>query len=327
MLVKSSEADKLIGSPPKAWAAVLFFGSNAGLVRERADTCARSVVPDMNDAFRVADLAGDVVRKDPARLADEAAAISMFGGRRVVRVRDAGDGLSDTFESLLAGFAGDALVVVEAGELAKTSSLRKLFEGAKAAAAVECVDDRLEDSGRMIRETLSAQGWQVEPEALVYLSDALNADRRLMRTEMEKLVSYLGQGTAGSVLTRAEAVGLIGDSGAVEGDEIADAVADGDLKRLDRLIAKGAESGLSWGVAVGFTLRLFQRLATGSEGGGPMWGKMQNQAAGWDGARLRRALAILAEAEAQTRTTGLPEAAVAQRALFEAAGLRAAGRR
>jgi DNA polymerase-3 subunit delta len=174
----------------------------------------------------------------------------------------------------------------------------------------------------MIHETLSGQGWQVEPEALAYLSDALNADRRLMRTELEKLLTYLGQGAPGSVLTRAAAVGLIGDSGAVEGDEIADAVADGDLKRLDRLIAKGSESGLSWGGAVGFTLRLFQRLVAGSEGAGPMWGKMQSQVAGWDGARLRRALAILAEAEAQTRTTGLPEAAVAQRALFEVAGLR-----
>ena len=180
-------------------------------------------------------------------LADEAAAISMFGGRRVVRVRDAGDGLSATFESLLAGFAGDALVVVEAGELAKTSSLRKLFEAAKSAAAVECYDDRPEDAGKLIRETLAASGWQIEPLALAYLAEALSTDRRLLRSEVEKLSLYLGAAPKDGVLTLAEAANLIGDSGAVEADEIADAVAAGDVKRLDRLIAKTSEAGASWG--------------------------------------------------------------------------------
>ena len=38
---------------------------------------------------------------DPARLADEAAAISMMGGRRAMRVRGAGNGLAALFESFL----------------------------------------------------------------------------------------------------------------------------------------------------------------------------------------------------------------------------------
>ena len=50
---------------------------------------------------------------DPARLADEAAAISMMGGRRVVRVRDAGNDLTELFEGFLKDPPGDALVVVE----------------------------------------------------------------------------------------------------------------------------------------------------------------------------------------------------------------------
>jgi DNA polymerase-3 subunit delta len=334
LLVKSSEADKLAGAPPKTWAAVLFFGSNTGLVRERADKCARSIVPDLNDAFRVADLAGDVVRKDPARLADEAAAISMFGGRRVVRVRDAVDGLCDTFDNLLASFAGDALVVVESGELAKTSSLRKLFEGAKRAAAVECFEDRPEDASRLIRESLTGTGWKIEPLALEYLAEALSADRRLLRTEVEKLSLYLGEAPKDGVLTLAEAANLVGDSGAVEADEIADAVASGDAKGLDRLIAKTNESGVSWGTVINASLRLFQRMIAHAEGAAPAWGRssyyeqrMQAQLTGWDRGKLILALKILSEAEAQTRTTGLPEVAVAQRVLFEVAGLKAAGRR
>jgi hypothetical protein len=76
---------------------------------------------------------------------------------------------------------------------------------------------------------------------------------------------------------------------------------------------------LHWGVAVGFTLRLFQRLAAGMEGSGPMWGKMSSQAAGWDRARVKQALLILSEAEARTRTTGFPESVMALQALVDVA--------
>ena len=334
MRVASSDADKLSSAPPKTWAAVLLYGSNMGLVRERADSCARSVVPDLNDAFRVSDLAGDVLRKDPARLADEAASISMFGGRRVVRVRDAGDALADQLERYLEHHVGDTLVVVEAGDLAKTSSLRKLFEGAKSGAAIECAEDRPEDASKLIRESISAAGWKIEPLALEYLAEALSADRRLLRTEVEKLSLYLGTAPKDGVLTLAEAANLVGDSGAVEADEIADAVAAGDVKRLDRLIAKTSESGASWGTAINATLRLFQRMAAAAEGATPSWGRssyyeqrMQAQLAGWDRARLIRALRVLSEAEAQTRTTGLPETAIAPHALFDVAGLKAPSRR
>ena len=330
MRVSSGDADKLSAAPPKAWAAVLIFGSNTGLVRERADKCARSIVPDLNDAFRVADLSGDTLRKDPARLSDEAASISMFGGRRVVRVREAGDGLADQFESFLKHHTGDALVVIEAGELAKTSALRKVFEAAKSAAAIECYEDRPDDAGKLIRESLTAAGWKIEPLALEYLAEALSVDRRLLRSEVEKLTLYLGAPEKDGVLTMAEAANLVGDSGAVEADEIADAVAAGDARRLDKLINKTAEAGISWGTVVNATLRLFQRMAASAEGASPAWGRssyyeqrMQAQLAGWDRSKLIRALHLLSEAEAQTRTTGLPEVAVAPHALFEVAALKA----
>lgn len=319
MRISGSEADKLSTKPPDTWKAVLFHGGNGGLVRERADACARAIVPDSKDAFRLADLSGDILKKDPARLVDEASAISMFGGRRVVRVRDAVDGLTSLFESFLGTETGDTLVVVEAGELSNKSTLRKLFEGSRAAGAVDCPDDRAEDTGRMIKEGLSAQGWAIDAEAQGYLVEALGSDRRLLRTELEKLLLYLGPSTKGDTLGKAEAAVIIGGSGDVESDEIADAVADGDVKKLEALISKGMESGLHWGVAVGFTLRLFQRLAAGMEGSGPMWGKMSSQAAGWDRARVKQALLILSEAEARTRTTGFPESVMALQALVDVA--------
>ena len=86
--------------------AVLFYGPDAGLVRERADAVARTVCPDLRDPFRVAELTAAALAADPARLADEAAQISLMGGSRVVRVREAGDALAPLCGRFLAECAG-----------------------------------------------------------------------------------------------------------------------------------------------------------------------------------------------------------------------------
>src|ERR1041385_174178 len=138
MIVKSHEADRYVANPPKGLAIALVYGPDAGLVQERAEKLLKSVVPDLTDAFNASDLNEDALLADPARLADEAAAISMMGGRRVVRVRGAGNDLAELLESFLDDPKGDALVVIEAGDLAKTSGLRKLFDGHKSAAAIQC---------------------------------------------------------------------------------------------------------------------------------------------------------------------------------------------
>src|SRR5579862_793526 len=141
MIVKSSDADRYAAKPPKDLVAALVFGPDTGLVRERAETLMKSVVDDLSDAFRVSDLDDSALSADPARLADEAAAISMMGGRRVVRVRGAGNNLTALMEGFLEDPPGDALVVLEGGDLSKGTGLRKLFEEDDKAAAIACYAD------------------------------------------------------------------------------------------------------------------------------------------------------------------------------------------
>src|ERR1700761_7238023 len=103
MIGASRDADRFSAAPPRTLRAALVYGPDSGLVQERAEKLMKSVVPDLADPFNVSDLSETVLESDPARLADEAAAISMMGGRRVVRVRGAGNGLADLFEDFLEG--------------------------------------------------------------------------------------------------------------------------------------------------------------------------------------------------------------------------------
>ena len=177
MIVKSHEADRYAANPPKGLMVALVYGPDAGLVQERAEKLLKSVVPDLTDPFNVADLSETVLLADPARLADEAAAISMMGGRRVVRVRGAGNDLADLLESFLDDPKGDALLVVEAGDLAKTGALRKLFDDHKSAAAVQCYPDSVRDLGDVVRDALRAEGLSIAPDALEDAVSRLGSDR------------------------------------------------------------------------------------------------------------------------------------------------------
>ena len=167
MIVKASDAERYIAKPPAGLVAALIFGPDQGLVRERAEALAKTIVPDLNDAFRVSELDDTALASDGARLADEAASISMLGGRRVVRVRGAGNGLSKLFDSFLDDPKGDALVVVEAGDLAKGASLRKVFEEADNAAAIACYADNDRDLADVVRNALKTEGLSISAEALV----------------------------------------------------------------------------------------------------------------------------------------------------------------
>src|SRR5258708_37399899 len=115
-----------LAKPDAAMRAALVYGPDAGLVRERADRIAAAICPDLRDAFRVADVTAAALLQDPARLNDEAAALSLTGGRRVLRVRDAGDAAGALFERFLAAQPpGGGVVGARGGQLGPRSSLRR----------------------------------------------------------------------------------------------------------------------------------------------------------------------------------------------------------
>src|SRR5262245_27650081 len=148
MKVTGRNIESFLRDVDAAVAAVLLYGPDAGLVRERADRLTALVAGDATDPFRVSEVTPDRLRDQPSLLSDEAAALTFGGGRRVVRLRNAGDGQSVAVQSFLRAPAGDGLLIVEADELGPRSSLRQLFEAAGNAAALPCYRDETGDLAR-----------------------------------------------------------------------------------------------------------------------------------------------------------------------------------
>jgi DNA polymerase-3 subunit delta len=339
--IKPADADRFCAAPPDTVPLLLIYGPDTGLVKERADRATRSALDDPSDPFRFIQLSGADLAADPARLADEAAAIAFGGGRRVVRVVDAGDSAAGAVKAFLDAPMGDSLIVMSADSLGPGSKLRKLAEGAKAAAAVACYLDegrRLDD---VIRDTLAAEGLTAEADAMTFLSGHLGSDRQLTRREIEKLALYVADAgkTGGGRVTLADAMACVGDMAALTLDDLCLGATGGDMAAVDRCLSRLAGEGaapVSILRALGRHMLRLQVLKTALDGGanpdaaarglrppayGPAARALASHAGRWTEAGFAEAYRALNQAESQCKSTGMPDILLAQRTALSLAGL------
>ena len=345
MKLSGRKVQQFLESPAPDVRAVLLYGPDAGLVRERADGLVRGVAGDVGDPFRVAELSPDEVAKQPARLFDEAAAIAMTGGRRAVRLRDPGDGLSDLLGRFLEDPPGDGLVVLEAGDLPPRSRLRKLFEAADRAAALPCYRDEGPELDALIQGMARGAGYRISREATAYLAVNLGGDRLLTRREMEKLLLYMGpaeDGTAGRTteITLADVLACVGDSADRTLDDLVFALGDRNLPEIERTLTRVFQEGVSWVAPLRAAARHFERLhrTAGSLRQGvpiesavsrlrpPVFWKhrprFQRQVRDWSSEQLAAVLSRLMEAELDGKRGLAPGEVVCAHAFFAIASQR-----
>ncbi len=345
MKISAGRVDEFIAKPDPAIVAVLVYGPDSGLVHERAMSLAHNVVNDLSDPFRVAELTGAAINESPASLADEMLAMSFGGGERLVIIRDAIESVTAPLKSALdAADEADAsvIVVIEGGNLAAKSGLRKLCESRNDAAALPCYPDDEEGRARLARGVIQSAGLTISADALRTLAGILGEDRLSNRGEIEKLILFAGPNAE---ITEEDVLSSIGDSGTTSLDETIYAAADGNIVELDRSIERFWSDG---GEPVGLmraAQRHFQRLhrVSGLLASGesyetaarrlrpPVFWKVasrfQNQSRSWQGNAIEQALLRLTEAELALKTTGTPGQAACGRTLLAIASMRRAQNR
>ena len=346
---KGSQGQNICAQPPETVKALLIYGPNAGLIRERANGAVAFAVEDLTDAFRLCELQARDIADAPARLADELAALSFGGGRRSVWLKDAGDSHTSIVSAALETECGDTLLVVEAANLGPRSSLRKLFEQGAELGAVPCYDDDQNSLQNYVSEFLAGEKVTIDPDALYWLLDRLGNDRMQVRSELEKLVLYvsgddIAAGDGGGRITLKSAMDGAGDAGVWSLDQLADAVAGGELANVDRFLELALEQGAQPISAMRSVARRFLQLhyvvGLAADGGSvdkliaalrpPIFFKnrqaFRNQATHWSVPRIAQALDILCQAEIDCKTTGMPAHEISARALVRIGAAARAGR-
>lgn len=331
MKIEARQVEAFLKKPDPRVRGVVIYGNDDGLVAERAVALAKSICEDLKDPFRVVDIAGDSLKQDPARLADEFGALSMMGGRRVIRVRPAGEESVAALENLVEAVAGDALIIVEAGNLTPRSNLRTLAETEATLAALPCYMDNDQALEGLVESAARAQGMNVEPDALEWIVERLGGDRGQTRGEIDKLLLYKGTDDGKSV-TLEDAMAVLGDTASIGIDDVIAATFDGELVALDRALDRVfAEGGnpvqllrslqrhadqlhlVSGHAAKSGNLEGAMFKARGLPRGGPLRQRFERHVRTWPLARLSAALSAILDAEIRCKQTGLPDEAIARR--------------
>jgi len=237
--------------------AVLFYGTDAGLVSERAARLAAVVAARDNPPGEIIRIEDADLDTDPDRLAVELQTIPMFGGSKVVRAVAGRRVTAAALETFVAGDRLAATLIVEGGNLRPTDTLRTLFEKAPKAAAVACYPDEAHDLETLVRDTLKSHGLSITPDARDLLVGRIGADRTVSRGEIEKLALY----AAGkSEIDAADVEAIVGDAAQLTIDRILDGAAGGDATRAVAEYARAIASGESPQMIIAAAQRHLERL-------------------------------------------------------------------
>lgn len=338
MKLQTRQINDFLKSPDKSVRAILVYGPDQGLVKERAKILGLKVVPDLNDPFNAAHLTGELIEADASRFFDEVNAQSLMGGTRLIRVTDVDNKFAVHLKDWLKSNPSDgALVVIEGGALGPRDALRKHCEDAPNAAALPCYIPDERDMANFIRDQIKEQGKAIEGDAVSWLAAALKGDRATAKMEIEKLCIYAG---SQNMITLRDAQASCGENGDQGLDDLVEATFGRDplkaMATLNRLMDEGTDVIVIERTLQNHIRRLHQVKIDVDENDLPIEiamkklqppvffkqeDRFRSQVNKFSGAYLRRLLARLSEIEAETKRTGTPSKALISDALLKLASL------
>jgi DNA polymerase-3 subunit delta len=337
MKIAPKAVEAFLAAPDREYRAVLLYGPDSGLARDRAKRMAAAVLSGNDDPLALLDITEATLTEDPARLADELSAISMLGGKRVIMVRDAADKTTKIVESAADYFNKDVFLIVCGDELSTRSTLRAWFEKDGQSAAIACYRDEVRDVQDAIRKVIGAAGVHMDRDASEYLAQQLGNDRYVTYQELEKLVTYAGESKRLSI----EDIKLLVDYNRETNlDDLVNAVTDRNLKSLEAMLAHLLREGTSPVAYLRALQRYFNKLyyirsqmAAGNSAEQviqslrpPVFFRqvpvLTRHVQSWGMEQIVKALKLLVSAELACKTSDLPPVAASSRKLLQVTQLR-----
>lgn len=330
MIIQAKRIEAFLAKPDAGITTFLVHGPDRGVVVERIEALLLRLVGDPQDPFKVGDLPAERIAAEPRLLLEEAQSMSLLGGQRAVRVRDADDKIKGAVRELLKLKEPASFILLEAGDLPGSSDLRKALERAPQAATIACYRDEGRGLEDILRTELQRHGLVAERDAMQALAASLGADRAVSVSEIEKLAVYVGN-APGSKVTLRDVRAVVGDGATLTMDDLILDVLTGDTASLaadlERLLAEGGnEIAIVNRVAAAFG-RLIRMRAEVDAGAGidrvvdPMFWKVRESwkraLHRWTGRAAQRAARELLELDLRLKSEGgPPRREMVERVLF-----------
>lgn len=195
---------KLLDQPDEAIRFYLFWGPDESQSRGQATRLLQALGADR---FIVI---SNAVRTDPASLADEAGAMALFGGRRVIWIEPAGEEIRDGIAAVLAAPATESPVVAIVSASARPKELIKFAETSPLAIAFASYAPEGAEAERMVIDIGRRFGLTIERPVAARIAASCGNDQAIAAQEMDKFALYLDASTSRPKPLDHEAVDAVG---------------------------------------------------------------------------------------------------------------------
>ena len=220
----------------------LFHGPDGSTA---ADLATRLAAAFGAEAERI-DLDGSTLRSDPARLSDEAASLSLFGGARYIRVSPAGEECLDAFGALLSADRAGNPVIALAPTIKSTAKILKLANESPLALTIACYEPSAQEAEKIAVTLARDAGLRPVGDAARRLVAAAGGDRAVMAQEITKLALYLDAAPDRPADLDDAALDAVGaDLGDAEMTRLVAAIIDGETAALGHELGRLDEAGVS----------------------------------------------------------------------------------
>ena len=268
-------------------------------------------------------IAGSDLKSDPARLADEAASISLFGGARYIWVEPAGDEVTPAVEALIEASSAGNPVVIVAGTLKPTSKLLKLALASPHAMAFASYVPDGRDADKLVLEMAREYGLDMRPDIARRIADAGGVNRAIIAQELKKFAIFVDAAPDRPQKIDHDVLDALG-AASEEGDlsRLVDSVSGGDTAALQAELLRLSSEGIDGIPLIRAMLRRMTLLAKlraevdkgnsvdavmASQGKALFWKEkpaVAQQLSRWRADMLAKGMSRLLEAERQVKAPG-----------------------
>lgn len=265
MKIPAGKIDAFVERFDKSLAGVLLYGPEVGLIEERAEVISKQISPS-EDPFLNIELEMGKIKESEAALYDELSALSFSSGRKVIKVRDANEGLAKILkelpdENMFEGENAPFLLILTE-ELPPRSSLRQLFENQGKFAAIPCYKDDETSLALVVRKRLKDIGFSFDEDVPDTIAQFSLGNRMVMTREIEKLEIYMGERRR---ITMQDVSAVIVDTAELSLEELVHATADRDIERISYNLKKALAEGVNAITIFRYLTNYFFRLINVTE--------------------------------------------------------------
>lgn len=330
MKAKPFQINALSTQIQSTFKAALIFGTDIGVIQDSAEKVALKIVSSLKDDFNVIKVFQSQLKEHPSLLTDEGNTISFMGGRRLIWLKDADAQATEAVLDFITNIKSDSFLLITSGNLTKSSTLRIEAETNPSILTIACYEEDEKNIKRNMFTFFQENGYKISSETLSLLCDRLIENRISLKSELNKLITYLGERRN---ITNDDIRNVISLTSSSNIDFFCQCVASNQIKKTDLICTQLLQSGESSISLIRCITTYFNLLLLGrqmikkqmaletvlSKILRPNQFKMKEiltqQLYIWDIDSLTKVLNLLFEAEKQMKTTGYDQDLILQRTL------------